>query len=1289
MGVGLLAAGSPGGAMVDDPVQKRFFEADVLPGLLALDPFVAQDLLALGKKFAVKHGIAHEIPRFARRSFLRRGGKGHADWVTNLSHLADAFKWEDAVSKGGAWAGRGGGCPPPPHTPWVPPAFFALPGGGPGCAILPAMSSFVHLHLHTEYSLLDGAVRTADLMRRVREHGMPAVAMTDHGNLFGAVEFFQAARKEGVKPIIGCEVYVAPGAHTDRGGGSARDAANHFTLLAADADGYRNLVKLVSVAHLEGFYYKPRIDHALLANHARGLIGMSGCLKGEINCAIEQGNPKRARELAATYRDILGTGNFFLELHDHGIEAQARCNRELIRIGAELGIELVAANDVHFLDRSHHEAHDVMLCIGTGSMVHDDKRMRYPAELYLKSPEEMRALFHEVPGACDNTLEIAARCNLEMEFGKANYPEYDPPDGTTREGYLRRLCFEGLRQRYGERVDAEPDLTRRLEYELSVIEKTGFVSYFLIVWDFIHFARKSGIPVGPGRGSAAGSIIAYSLAITDVDPLAYGLIFERFLNPERVSPPDIDIDFCVVRRGEVIDYVRKKYGERAVSQIVTFGTLGAKSVVRDVGRVMGMSYGDADRIAKLIPTQPLGLTLNGYQENDGTQKPGAIDLNPDLKRAVETEPGTRQLWELASLLEGLSRNSGIHAAGIVIGNGDLSDQIPLFRGNDGEVVTQYAMGPLTDLGLLKMDFLGLKNLTVIAEAQRLIQEREPEFDLEQVPMDDQEAFDVLNRGETIGVFQVEGGGITGCCKKFDVRSIHDIIALIALYRPGPMQFIDDYIARKKGQRKISYAHPLLETVCADTYGILVYQEQVQSAANVLAGYSLGQADLLRRAMGKKDREKMAKERASFVEGCGRVNKIPESQANAIFDFLEKFAEYGFNKSHSAAYAIVCYRTAYLKAHYPVEFLSALLSNEINNTDKISVLVGECRRMGIEIRPPDVNQSDLKFAPEGERAIRYGLAAIKNVGEGAMAVALVERKRGGPFASLEDFAARLDNRTLNRKILESLIRCGAFDFLGRDRAAVFAGIDRVLSSAAATQRDRASGQVSLFDDALLQSAAPPRAVEEAYDPWPLAEKLAAEKELLGFYVTGHPLDEYRSLLETGQFVPVNRLTETGDRSEIEVAGMLVSVERKFTKKEGKPFAVLGLEDLTGTVEVLVWSETYSRCANRLEVNRVVSISAKLGNTEEGIRLVASEIRPVRPPRGRAPFRLRIPHDRTTAADLARLRLAVLASPGSQPLEIEFLMPDGERVLVAGGDGFRVEVTPELCGQFANWLAPEPE
>jgi DNA polymerase-3 subunit alpha len=1141
--------------------------------------------------------------------------------------------------------------------------------------------SFVHLHLHTEYSLLDGAVRMKELMKKAAEFKMPAVAVTDHGNLFGAIEFYQEATKAGIKPIIGCEAYVAPGSHKDRPN-SMRDAAYHFTLLAQNETGYRNLVKLISTAHLDGFHYRPRIDKELLAAHSAGLIGLSGCLAGEINSAIQANKLESAKQAAAEYRDILGAENFFIELHDHGIEEQHRCNCVLPQLAKDLGVGLVAANDVHFLRRTDHEAHDVMLCIGTGKMVQDEKRMHYVPELYFKSPEEMRELFRDFPEAISNTLEIGERCHLDLEFGRSKYPEYSVPEGKTREGYLRELCEKGLHERYGERVGSDPQIRERLQREIEVLEKTGFVSYILIVWDFIHFAKGRGIPVGPGRGSAAGSMVAYVVGITDIDPLQYGLIFERFLNPDRISPPDIDVDFCEARRGEVLEYVRQKYGERRVAQIITFGKLKAKSVVRDVGRVMGMSYRDADRIAKMI-SNDLNTTLDS-----------AVEKNPELKRALATEEPTRQLWNHAKILEGLSRNAGVHAAGVVIADRDLTDYIPLCRdvkGND--IVSQYAMNPLNDLGLLKMDFLGLKTLTVIEDTLTLIRQREPSFSLKDISLDNPGAFALYNRGETIGLFQMESGGMTSTSKQFDVQKIDDIIALIALYRPGPMELIGDYIKRKKGLTKIRYEHPLLEEICADTYGVMIYQEQVMAAANKLAGYSLAQGDLLRRAMGKKDKEKMAKERQNFIEGCARTNKIPEKKANTIFDLLEKFAGYGFNKSHSAAYGVISYQTAYLKANYPVEFMAGLLSNEINNTDKISIFVGECKRMGISILPPDINRSGLKFLPEshdGAMAIRYGLAAIKHVGEGAMELSIQERERGGEFTSLEDFSGRLSSRIANRKMLESLVKTGAFDFLERERAELFGCIDDALASSAAAHRDRTAGQVSLFGDLAPEISSRRRTVTA----WSQHEKMSYEKELLGFYVTGHPLDAYVDVIACGNYQTIGSLAALPDRSQFKIAGAIAQVEKKFTRKEGKPFAVLWLEDLTGTLEVVVWNETYTQVSDSLLAGRVIGVRGTIDKRDESVRATAQKIKVLTPEKTNGvssnggseetPAVLLQFSIATTAEELREVREILSSSPGRRPVQLLFGRTSGEPLRVDAGADFQVDLTLDLEEKLAKWL-----
>ncbi len=1158
---------------------------------------------------------------------------------------------------------------------------------------------FVHLHLHTEYSLLDGAVRIPALMKKVKEYGMPAVALTDHGNLFGAIEFYQEAMKVGVKPIIGVEAYVAPGSHKDRNASSGRDAAFHLTLLAKDEVGYANLVKLVSIAHLDGMYYKPRIDKDLLSQYGKGLIGLSGCLKGEVNQAILADNEPRAWELAAQYRDILGAENFFMELHDHGIEQQIRCNRLLPKMAKELGVGMVGANDVHFLERSHHEAHDVMICIGTGCNVADEKRMHYVPELFLKSPQEMSALFREYPEAVRNTLEIADRCNLKIEFGNPKYPAYEPPPGMDQNQYMRQICQNGLGPRYGAEADSAL-IQERLERELGLLEKQGFVNYFLIVWDFINWAKSKGIAVGPGRGSAAGSMVAYLMGITDIDPIKFKLLFERFLNPERVSPPDIDVDFCQRRRGEVIDYVRIKYGERAVAQIATFGTMGAKSVVRDVGRVLGWSYGDADRISKMIPNE-LGITLAGVDkknketgEVDHTD--GAIDKNPELRAAVDNEPATRQMWEFACTLEGLTRGVGVHAAGVVISDRDLSEYIPLTRANDGSIVSQYPMSPLGDLGMLKMDFLGLKTLTVIQDALKLIHRKFPDFDLDRIPLTDQPSFDLLNRGETVAVFQLESGGMVKTCRRFDVKDIEDINAILALYRPGPMDLIDDYIKRKKGEAKIKYAHALLEKVTADTYGIFVYQEQVMQAAQVLAGYTLGGADLLRRAMGKKDKDKMAIEREKFRDGCKAVNQIEEKQANEIFDLLEKFAGYGFNRSHSAAYAWVSYQTAYLKANFPVEFMAGVMANEVGKTEKLTIFVAECQRMGLQILPPDINKSGLSFEPEtdGEKlGIRYGLAAIKNVGEIAMEAAVEERERGGVFESLADFCARVDLKRVNRKSVESLVRCGAFDWMGVERAELFESVEGALASAVSSSRDRAAGQVSLFDSL---SAPMPKAKKRALKsvtPWSPEEKLSAEKELLGFYVTGHPLDRYRSLFDSGKYTPLASLAEQvepGQKSAtVQVAGSLVSVVKKFSKKGNKPFAIVMLEDLSDSIEVGIFGEAYATGAALIETGKLVNLQVRVELREdEAVRVTASEVRPLkRPSESSRPVYLKLEWERTTEAELLHIRDVLSASPGMRPVVLQFEHEDGRRVRVHPAEQYRVDWDAELENSLGRWVVRE--
>ncbi len=1058
---------------------------------------------------------------------------------------------------------------------------------------------------------MDGAVRIKDLMARASNLGMPAVAMTDHGNLYGAIDFYQQAKKNNIKPIIGCELYLTPPgmALTEKEKLKNGRRMSHLTVLSMNDTGFQNLSKIVSQAHLEGFYYKPRTDKEFLAQHSEGLICLSGCINGEINQFIQDDMLEEARQSLGEFVDIFGKDRFFLELHDHGMEAQHKCTQQHLKFAKEFGLKVVAANDVHFLNKTDHESHEVLICIGTNKLLLDENRMKYSPDVYFKDAEEMRALFKEIPEAVTNTLLVAEMCDLELTLDATStekYPQFDSPDGSPRGDYFRKVCHEGLVNRYGEEQVAEDkELTERLDYEIGIMEKMGFLSYFLIVWDFIKWAKDHDIPVGPGRGSAAGSLVAYALGITDLCPIRFGLIFERFLNPERVSPPDIDVDFCQTRRPEVIDYVREKYGERSVSHIITFGTLGAKSVVRDVGRVMGLSYTEGDRIAKMIPNE-LNITLA-----DARMK------NPELKEALENEPVTKELWTYASFLEGLTRGTGIHAAGVVIGDRDLTELVALTRGKEGEITTQYAMNPLTDLGMLKMDFLGLKTLTVIQDAVDLIRVHTPDFHIGNIPLDDQATFNLLNHGETCGVFQLESGGMVSLCKQFDVNRIDDIIALIALYRPGPMDFIPEYIQRKKGKKKVNYPHPLFEEIAKETYGILIYQEQVQRCANVLAGYSLGEADLLRRAMGKKKMEIMEQERVKFVKGAKEVNNIEEKLANEIFDMLQEFAKYGFNKSHSAAYGLISYQTAYLKANYPVEFMSGLLSNEINNTDKISVFVAECQRMNIQILPPDVNRSRLKFAPEEgidewgdpKRQIRFGLAAIKNVGEAAMETAVNEREKNGEYKGMEDFCNRLDSKTVNKKILESLVRCGAFDFVGERRDKLFNRLGQVVASAATLQKDRRSGQASLFGlDEITDMGPTPEVVDEGTEQWTKDEVLAFEKDLLGFYVTGHPLDAYRGSLRKGKFKKFGMIERMPEGREVHnFAGLITVVDQRFSKA-GKPFAIIQIEDFTGAVEMMVFGKVYEEYSEAIKKGAVVSLKAtvEFDQRSESKRLSAKEI-----------------------------------------------------------------------------------
>jgi DNA polymerase-3 subunit alpha len=1168
---------------------------------------------------------------------------------------------------------------------------------------------FVHLHCHTEFSMLDGACRVDRLIDKASELGFGSLAITDHGAMFGAINFYRAARSKDIKPIIGCEVYVAPGSRYDKKSGArGKEAYYHLVLLARDEVGYQNLVRLATSAQLEGYYYKPRIDKELLAQHSEGLICLSGCLASEIPRLILAEELDKARDQIDWFKQTFGPENYYLELHNHGIAEQVKVNRHLIPWAAEMGLKLVATNDVHYIEKGDSHAHDSLICIGTQALLSDTNRMRYVQEqFYLRSPEEMAALFAEVPDAVSNSMEIAEKCNVEIEFGKLNYPVFHPPEGHTREGYLRQFLADGFADRYGLKVrleggqfiaesieaatrlpnysppeDVDPDakpglndpavakavseLIQRIDYELGIMEQMGYISYFLIVGDFVRYGREQGIAC-VARGSAAGSLVAYLLEISNVDPLRYGLIFERFLNPERVSPPDIDIDFADDRREEVIEYVREKYGRDSVAQIITFGTMGSKSVIRDVARVMGLSFGEGDRLAKMVPNE-LKITLND-----------ALKKSSDLKLAYDNEEVTRDLIDTAFVLEDLTRNSSVHAAGVVIGAEPLVNILPLKKDEDGVITTQYPMGPVEDLGLLKMDFLGLKTLTVIRNTCDMVKHgRNIEIDMDRLPTDDGKAYDQLNSGHTIGVFQLESGGMRDLCRKFKLGSIEHITALVALYRPGPMDLIPDFIRRRHGEVEIHYPHPLLEPIAKETYGILIYQEQVMKAAQVLAGYTLGAADLLRRAMGKKKVEVMKQQRDQFVKGCAEHNNITNRKANEIFDLLEKFAGYGFNKSHAAAYAVVAYQTAYLKAHFPVEFLAANMTNDMADTAKLGVLSEEARSLGIEVLPPDVNESQVLFAPARDGSvIRFGMAAIKGVGSIAVEEIIKARRNGEPFLDLFDLCERCDTRTVNRKVLEALVKSGACDGLSGTRAGQFSVIDRALARASSQARDRESGQTSLFG-AFEESSQSLKNTVPNLSEWSRGEILTAEKELLGFYVSGHPLDPYRELLDRYCLHDSETVKALESRSVTRIGGLIATVQRGISRRTNKPYIISTVEDLKGTFQVLCMNENYDKFQELLQPNGTVLVIGEANNSENTPKFFPQDIIPLDD--APAKFTKQV-HFRLNGSELKPDRMEELfgiatSHPGRCPLYICIRRQDGRLVFLDTSEKYYVRPSEQL-------------
>ena len=1102
---------------------------------------------------------------------------------------------------------------------------------------------FVHLHLHTEYSLLDGACRIDELLDQAVTLKMSALAVTEHGNMFSSVMFHDRARARGLKPILGCEVYVAPGSRHVKSGNPG-ETQNHLVLLAENLTGYRNLIKLVSAGYTEGFYYKPRIDKDLLAAHADGLIGLSSCLKGEVAEGLARQREAKAFEAAAAYRDILGRGNFFLEMQWHGIDEQRTVNRGLPAIARDLDLPLVCTNDVHYVREDDAHPHDVLLCIGTGKAFNDPKRLRYEArQFFLKTPTEMATVFSDHPEALQNTARIAERCNVVLEKGQNHLPKFEVPPGFTLDDYFEHIAREGFKQRLprlqqqavaGALRHTVDEYERRLSYEVDMIKQMKYPGYFLIVWDFIRYAREKGIPVGPGRGSAAGSLVAYCMRITDVDPIDFGLIFERFLNPERISLPDIDIDFCERRRGEVIDYVTQKYGRENVAQIITFGTMKAKAAVRDVGRALEMPFGDVDRVAKQIPAT-LDMTLDK-----------ALDENPVLKEMEQNDPKVRELLSVARRLEGMTRHASVHAAGVVIAPKAITEYAPLYKGARDEITTQWAMKEIERIGLLKMDFLGLSTLTLIFDAVGEIARTTGEaLDIDSVPLDDAKTYQLFQEGQTYGIFQFESSGMRDILRKAKPQRLDDLIALNALYRPGPLRsgMVDDFIARKQGKTEVRYEAPELEPILAETYGVIAYQEQVMRISNALAGFTLGEADLLRKAMGKKDPEVMAKMRGSFLEGA-KQRGLSVSKATRIFDLMEHFAGYGFNKSHSTAYAYLAYQTAYLKANYPWHFAAALLTIEAQNSDKLALYLGECRARGIPVLPPDINESQLRFRVEPDKGVRFGLTAIKNVGEGAIQSLLDVRAKLGRIRSLHALCEELDLRLANKRVFESLVKAGAFDTLLEDlpelsnvpsaalRPRLLAAVDAACEHGARYRRDRDEGQAQLFGgfgsvedsrggDAPGPTQGPPLPAATA---WTESEQLAFEKETIGLYLSGHPVDRFATDLEAFGAYSTGRLADAPEkksrnegwspqgRRPIEPdasVGGIVAACRQLKTRKGDRMAVFTLEDAEGGVEVVVFPDAYQRAVALIETGTLVLVRGKLERDDETVRVLATEIAPI--------------------------------------------------------------------------------
>ena len=1140
---------------------------------------------------------------------------------------------------------------------------------------------FVHLHVHTQYSLLDGAIRLGDLFKKSKEYKMPAVAITDHGNMFGAIDFYQNAYRYGIKPIIGCELYVAPKSRLEKGSNRIEEASYHLVVLARNIQGYKNLIKLTTAGYLEGFYYRPRVDKEILSKYSEGLIGMSACLNGEIPRLLLKGDRDGAKSVAEEYRRIFGDENFYLEIMENRLPDQKIANTELIRISKELSIPLVATNDCHYLNREDAEAHDVLLCIQTGKTINDDDRMRFKTdEFYFKSSEEMKQNFNYCPEALDNTVKIAERCNLTLNFENIFLPHFEINREETLDEYLRKKAKSGLEKLMpvilrGQNGKLRDRYEKRLNGELEIIKSMGFAGYFLIVSDFVNYAKGGNIPVGPGRGSAAGSLVAYALGITTIDPIRYGLFFERFLNPSRLSMPDIDIDFCVEGRDEIIGYVAEKYGSDRVAQIITFGKMQAKAVIRDVGRALDMPYGEVDRIAKMVPNV-LNISLDD-----------AIKMEPRLRDEEKKNEKVSKLLSLSRSLEGLNRHSSTHAAGVVISDKPLVERVPLCKSPKNEIVTQFSMNDLQAVGLTKFDFLGLKTLTVIRDTLHFIkQNKGEEIDINTIPLDDSLTYQLLTKGETDGVFQLESSGMKEILVSMKPDCIEDIIALIALYRPGPLQsgMVSEYISRKQGKTKIVYEVPQLEDILEETYGVILYQEQVMQIASALGNYTMGEADNLRKAMSKKRAAVMEKERPKFLAGA-KKKKIPEKKAEKIFEQMETFAGYGFNKSHSTAYAMISYQTAHLKAHYPVEFMAALLTSEKNNRDKIIKHISTCKEMGIDVLPPNINESLRDFSVGGEN-LRFGLAAVKNVGVGAIDSIISSRKEGGGFNSFYDFCSRVDLQKINKKVIESLIKCGAFDSMGHKRRQLMENYEKIMDAAVRHHKESISGQSGLFDQFDTGDISQEIEMEEVAE-WDHNKLLSFEKEILGFYITGHPLLKFKDSLNMVVDTDSESITGKRDREAVTFGG-IVSDFREVTTKKKETMAYVTIEDMKGSVNVIVFSDLYRKAFTILHGEEPVLIKGILDVNEESVKVIASDIIILADALEKPFSSVHFMIDTTKSAgkDIESIKELLQKYKGKYDGYIHLIIADKSETIIYLGSDLKLNISDDMKREADNILGP---